>query len=109
MTLWRQGDINIVVNTEQEGFAHSSYIVHGTGVCAIGLRVEDAEAADARAPSAARRSLPQAVGPGELDIPAIRGVGGSLIYFLDPKSELRASGRSSSTRPARPARTPAPA
>ena len=30
----------------------------------------------------------QAVGPGELDIPAVRGVGGSLIYFVDDKTEL---------------------
>ena len=39
-----------------------------------------------------------AVGPGELEIPAIRGVGGGVIYFIDGKSELAASGRSSSSR-----------
>ena len=30
----------------------------------------------------------QAVGPGELEIPAVRGLGGSLVYFIDPKSDL---------------------
>ena len=52
----------------------------------------------------------QAVGPGELDIPAVRGVGGSLIYFIDPKQRSRhASGTSSSSRPERtpPSATPA--
>ena len=37
VTLWRQGGINIVVNTETEGLARSSFIVHGTSVYAIGL------------------------------------------------------------------------
>ena len=44
MTRWSQGAINIVVNAEKEGFAHSFNITHGTGVCAIGLKVEDAAA-----------------------------------------------------------------
>ena len=48
VTLWRQGGINIVVNTEREGMARSSFIVHGTSVYAIGLRVEDAAATVAR-------------------------------------------------------------
>jgi 4-hydroxyphenylpyruvate dioxygenase len=38
VTLYRQGGINIVVNTEKEGLAHSSYVVHGTSAYAIGLR-----------------------------------------------------------------------
>jgi 4-hydroxyphenylpyruvate dioxygenase-like putative hemolysin len=39
VTLWRQGGINIVINTEQEGFAHSTYVMHGTSNCSppIGL------------------------------------------------------------------------
>src|SRR5690606_13618074 len=47
--LWRQGDINIVINTEREGFAHASHIVHGMNVCDIGLKVEDAAATVERA------------------------------------------------------------
>src|SRR5882724_3534343 len=49
VTRWCQGDINIVVNTEKEGFAHSYNITHGTAVCALGLRVDDAAAALDRA------------------------------------------------------------
>jgi 4-hydroxyphenylpyruvate dioxygenase len=88
VTLWRQGDINLVINTEKEGFAHSAYIVHGPSVCAIGLRVDDAANAMNRAERLLAQSFRQPVGPGELEIPAIRGIGGSLIYFIEPKGEL---------------------
>ncbi len=88
VTRWTQGDINLVVNREKEGFAHSYNLTHGTSVCAIGLRVEDAGAALDRAQALLDTPFRQAVGPGELEIPAVRGLGGSLIYFIDPKSDL---------------------
>jgi 4-hydroxyphenylpyruvate dioxygenase len=88
VTRWRQGGINIVVNTEKEGFAHSYNITHGTAVCAIGLKVDDAAQAMDRAQALFDTPFRQAVGPGELEIPAVRGLGGSLIYFIDAKSEL---------------------
>jgi 4-hydroxyphenylpyruvate dioxygenase len=88
VTLFRQGDVNLVVNTEREGFAHSSYLVHGTSACAIGLKVEDAKATVARAKALGAEPFEQAVGPGELTIPAIRGVGGGVIYFIDQKPPL---------------------
>lgn len=82
VTRWRQGDINLVVNCEPEGFAHSYHTVHGASVCAIGLRVADPLAALRRARYLAINSFSQPVGPGEFEIPAVRGVGGSLIYFV---------------------------
>jgi 4-hydroxyphenylpyruvate dioxygenase len=85
---WSQGDINLVLNREKEGFAHSYNITHGLSVCAIGLRVDDAAAAMDRAQSLLDQPFRQAVGPGELDIPALRGLGGSLIYFVEPKGAL---------------------
>ncbi len=88
VTRWTQGGINIVVNTEKEGFAHAYNITHGTSVCAIGLRVGDAAATLDRARKLLDQPFRQAVGPGELEIPAVRGVGGSLLYFIDPKSDL---------------------
>jgi len=88
VALWRQGDINLVLNTEREGFAHSSYLVHGTSVCDIGLRVEDAAATVVRARALGAEPFEQAVGPGELKIPAIRGVGGGVMHFIDTKTEL---------------------
>jgi len=88
VTRWSQGAINIVVNTEKEGFAHSFNITHGTAVCAIGLRVDDAATTLARAERLLDKPFRQAVGPGELEIPAVRGLGGSLIYFVDGRSKL---------------------
>jgi 4-hydroxyphenylpyruvate dioxygenase len=76
------------VNTEKEGFAHSFNITHGTAVCAIGVKVEDAPATLDRAQLLLDVPFRQAVGPGELEIPAVRGLGGSLVYFTDPKGEL---------------------
>jgi 4-hydroxyphenylpyruvate dioxygenase len=88
VTRWSQGDVNLVVNREREGFAHSFNIVHGAAVCALGLKVDDASATFLRATSLLDAPFRQPVGPGELDIPAVRGVGGSLVYFLDATSEL---------------------
>ena len=86
--LWRQGDINIVINTEHEGFAHSSYVMHGTNICDIGLKVEDAAATVARAKALGADLFEQPAGPGELKIPAIRGVGGGVMHFVDGRSDL---------------------
>ena len=88
VTRWCQGDINLVVNREKEGFAHSFNIVHGAAVCALGLGVDNAAKAFERATLLLDQPFRQAVGPGELDIPAVRGVGGSLVYLLDQTSEL---------------------
>ena len=86
--LWTQGNIRIVVNSDSDGFAHSYQITHGTSVCAMALRVPDASAATARAKALLDVPHDSAVGPGELNIPAVRGVGGSLLYFLDGQSAL---------------------
>jgi 3-dehydroshikimate dehydratase len=80
---WSQGKVEIVINCESDGFAHSHYVTHGPGVCAIALDVDDAGRAMARAEALKARTFYQPVGPGELEIPAIHGVGGSLLYFLD--------------------------
>ena len=88
VTRWRQGHINIVVNSEKEGFAHSFNVTHGSSVCAVALKVDDAPATIDRAVKLLDQPFRQAVGPGELDIPAVRGVGGSLLYFVDDKSDL---------------------
>ena len=85
---WAQGAINLVINKEKEGFAHSHYITHGPSVCAIGLKVDSAAATLDRAEKLHDTPFRQKVGPGELEIPAVRGMGGSLLYFLDPTSKL---------------------
>jgi len=88
VTLWRQGEVNILVNTDSEGFAHSSYVTHGTTVSEIGLMVPDALATFERAKALIATAHSQPVREGELAIPGIRGVGGSMVRFLDHASEL---------------------
>jgi 4-hydroxyphenylpyruvate dioxygenase len=88
VTLWQQGRIRIVVNSEKDGFAHSYQITHGTSVCAIALKVSEAKATLDRARALLDIPHSGAVGPGELDIPAVRGLGGSLLYFVDDKTAL---------------------
>lgn len=83
-----QGEINVVINTEREGLAHSAYLTHGTSAYAIGMLVDDATATVERAKALGAQLFSQRVGPDQLSIPAIRGVGGGVIYFLDEKSPL---------------------
>lgn len=85
---WRQGGVNILVNTDVEGFARTSFVAHGTTVSEVALTVPDARAAHARAIALLAQNHDQTAGPGELDIPAIRGVGGSVIRLLDSTSDL---------------------
>ena len=88
VTHWVQGGINLVLNSDNDGFAHSFQSSRGSSVCAICLKVDDANAAIDRAEILSDTPFRQAVGPGELDIPAVRGLGGSLLYFVDPKTAL---------------------
>ena len=88
VTLWQQGEVRIVVNTEETGFAHEAYQTHGTGVCDIGVMVDDAARALDRARGLGAVEFAQAVGAGELAIPAIRGAGGSVMHFLDAGEAL---------------------
>jgi 4-hydroxyphenylpyruvate dioxygenase len=83
---WSQGSINLLINNSQQGFAHSHYVTHGSGVGAIALQVDDVAAMMSRADALQAQTFRQPVGPGEMTIPAIRGVGGSLLYFLEPGS-----------------------
>lgn len=87
--LWQQGEARIILNTDPKGFAASSHRVHGLNVCDLGLAVESAEDTAGRARTLGAEIFRQAVGPGELDIPAIRGVGGGVLHFIDDISALR--------------------
>jgi len=88
VTLFQQGDIRILINVDPEGFANAAYAVHGTFAYAMALVVDDAAQAYARALALDAEPFAQAVAEGELQLPAIRGVGGGLIYLIDEKSPL---------------------
>jgi 4-hydroxyphenylpyruvate dioxygenase len=83
VTLYRQGDINFIVNAEPESFAQSFARLHGPSICALAFRVHDAAAAYRRAIELGAKPVESRIGPMELNIPAIEGIGGSLIYLLD--------------------------
>jgi len=85
---WSQGAIHLVLNSDKEGFAHSHQLSHGPSVCAICLKVDDATATLDRAEKLRDTPFRQAVGPGELEIRRCAASAASLLYFVDPKSEL---------------------
>jgi hypothetical protein len=81
--LYRQGEVNFIVNAEPESFAQRFARLHGPCVCAIAFRVADAAAAYQRALELGAWGFDNKTGPMELNIPAIKGIGDSLIYFVD--------------------------
>jgi 4-hydroxyphenylpyruvate dioxygenase len=83
VTLYRQGEINFILNAEPDSFAQRFARLHGPSICAIAFRVQDAKAAYERAISLGAWGYANQAGPGELNIPAIKGIGDSLIYFVD--------------------------
>jgi 4-hydroxyphenylpyruvate dioxygenase len=83
VVLFRQGGINFIVNGEPDSFAQRFARLHGPSICAIAFRVADAKAAYERAVDLGAWGYAGTAGPGELNIPAIKGIGDSLIYFID--------------------------
>jgi len=83
VSLYRQGDVNFIVNAESDSFAQGFARVHGPSICAIAFRVRNAGFAYKRALSLGAWGVEGKVGPMELNIPAIKGIGDSLIYLVD--------------------------
>jgi 4-hydroxyphenylpyruvate dioxygenase len=87
VTLHRQGDINFIINAEPESLAQKFARAHGPSACAMAFRVKDAARAYAMAIERGAKPVSNPVGPMELNIPAIEGIGGSLIYLVDRYGE----------------------
>ncbi|TXD87482.1 4-hydroxyphenylpyruvate dioxygenase [Mitsuaria sp. TWR114] len=83
VTLYRQGDVNFIINAEKDAFAQRFARLHGPSICAIAFRVKDAAFAYRRALELGAWGFDNKAGPMELNIPAIKGIGDSLIYFVD--------------------------
>jgi 4-hydroxyphenylpyruvate dioxygenase len=83
VTLHRQGDINFIINAEPDSFAQQFAKEHGPCACAMAFRVKDAAKAFDRAVELGATPCPTHVGPMELNIPAIEGIGGSRLYLVD--------------------------
>ena len=82
VTLYRQGDIHLVLNSEPDSFASAHFAEHGPSICAVSLRTDDGLRALNRATALHCPRFDGKVGPHELRIPAIRAPDGSLVYFV---------------------------
>jgi 4-hydroxyphenylpyruvate dioxygenase len=87
VTLYRQGGINFIVNAEPDSHGSRFAKAHGPSACAMAFRVKNAGRAYARALELGARPFHNQVGPMELNIPAIEGIGGSVIYLVDRYGE----------------------
>lgn len=84
VSLWRQGDINFILNAEPGSHAQAFAKEHGPSANAMAFRVKDARLAIERAEKLGAKVYKSGkVGPMELHIPAIEGIGGSLLYLVD--------------------------
>lgn len=80
---FRQGDINLILNMEPDGQAADFRQVHGPSANAMAFRVKDAARALQLAVERGAEAVQGPVGPMELNIPAIKGIGGSNLYLVD--------------------------
>ncbi len=83
ITVYRQGDVNYLVNEEPGSHGHRFVAAHGPCAPSMAFRVVDARAAYDRAVSLGAEPADPADGDKALDVPAIKGIGGSLLYFVE--------------------------
>jgi 4-hydroxyphenylpyruvate dioxygenase len=89
VALFRQGDINFIVNREPKSAAFYFAAEHGTSACGMAFRVRDSHQAYARALELGAQPIEMPTGPMELRLPAIRGIGGAPLYLIDRFEEGR--------------------
>ena len=83
VVLYRQGDINFIVNREPGSPAAYFAAEHGPSACGLAFRVKDSHQAYARALELGAQPIEIATGPMELRLPAIKGIGGAPLYLID--------------------------
>ncbi len=87
VSLWRQGDINFITNYEPKSHAWYYGREHGPSACGMAFRVKDATAAYNRALENGAQPVHVETGPMELRLPAIKGIGGAILYLIDRYEE----------------------
>lgn len=85
--LWRQGGINFIINYEPKSHAYYYAREHGPSACGMAFRVRDAKKAYALAIENGAQPIDVPTGPMELRLPAIKGIGGALLYLVDRYEE----------------------
>jgi 4-hydroxyphenylpyruvate dioxygenase len=83
VVLYRQGDINFIVNHEPQSLAGYFAAEHGPSACAMAFRVRDSHKAYERALELGAQPVDVPTGPMELKLPAIKGIGGAPLYLID--------------------------
>jgi 4-hydroxyphenylpyruvate dioxygenase len=83
VTLYRQGNINFIVNHEKPSVASYFAAEHGPSACGMAFRVRNAHKAFARAVELGAQPMDMPTGPMELRLPAIKGIGGAPLYLID--------------------------
>jgi 4-hydroxyphenylpyruvate dioxygenase len=83
VSLYQQGGINFILNNEPGSSAMEFIKQHEAGACAMAFRVKDAAKAYKLALEKGAKPVKTQIGKGEMDIPAIEGIGGSLLYLVD--------------------------
>ncbi|NAW58128.1 MULTISPECIES: 4-hydroxyphenylpyruvate dioxygenase [unclassified Vibrio] len=81
--LYRQGEISFIVNAQPHSQAEEFAKEHGPSVCGMAFRVHDSAQAMAHALANGAKQYVTEIGPMELSIPAVYGIGESLLYFVD--------------------------
>ena len=81
--LYRQGEINFIINHEPRSPAWYFAAEHGPSACGMAFRVKDAHRAYARALELGAQPIDVPTGPMELRLPAIKGIGGAPLYLID--------------------------
>jgi 4-hydroxyphenylpyruvate dioxygenase len=89
VTLYQQGEINLIINAEPGSFADAQFAIHGPSVCAMSLVADDSVRALNRATSFHCQRFDSRVGPKEAKIPAIHAPDGNLVYFVPADLGLR--------------------
>lgn len=89
VTLLRQNDINLILNSEPYSFAHNFFEAHGPSLCATAVRVQDSAKALERAVAYKAQPYRGLVGPNERELAAVRAPDGSLIYLVDADAQGR--------------------
>ncbi|QZH74699.1 MAG: 4-hydroxyphenylpyruvate dioxygenase [Erythrobacter sp.] len=92
--LWRQGQINLILNYEPRSAAWFFAREHGPSACGMGFRVKDAAKAYAELLARGAEPVEVTTGPMELRIPAIRGIGGAIVYLIDRYEDENGNGLS---------------
>jgi 4-hydroxyphenylpyruvate dioxygenase len=83
VALYRQGEINAIVNREPGSHAAFFAAEHGPSVCGMAFRVKDSHQAYAKALELGAQAVDIPTGPMELRLPAIKGIGGAPLYLID--------------------------